>query len=435
MIDSDHYWLTNVQVPISVLANPDPVILAQANREHLASVHLEIQAGVITQVCSTQLGLPESGLQIEGKGGQVWPCFVDLHTHLDKGHVWPRSPNPDGTFEQALEASRTDIQQIQNPEDFYRRMDFGLKCSYAHGTQAIRTHLVCSTATPLEIFDIFQSLQQAWSGRLSLQAVALAGLDIYVSPLAEPLADRVAELGGLLGGVVRPQPDLLAQLDRVFTLAQERGLDLDFHTDETSDPSSMTLRAVAEAALRHQFQGQIVCGHCCNLAVQAPDVVQATLDRVKAAGIGIVSLPMCNLYLQDRLSARTPRWRGVTVLKEIKQMGIPVAMASDNCRDPFFGFGDHDGLEVFTQSVRIAHLDTPYGNWPQAITTTPADLMRLPTLGRIGVGMAADLIWFKGRGFSELLSRPQHDRMVFRQGRTIQAPLPDYAELDDLMSG
>jgi hypothetical protein len=28
----------------------------------------------------------------EGRDGL--PCFVDMHTHLDKGHIWPRSPNP-----------------------------------------------------------------------------------------------------------------------------------------------------------------------------------------------------------------------------------------------------------------------------------------------------------------------------------------------------
>ena len=28
----------------------------------------------------------------------VWPCPIDCHTHLDKGQVWPRSPNTDGTF-------------------------------------------------------------------------------------------------------------------------------------------------------------------------------------------------------------------------------------------------------------------------------------------------------------------------------------------------
>jgi cytosine deaminase len=188
--------------------------------------------------------------------------------------------------------------------------------------------------------------------------------------------------------------------------------------------------------------------------VQPLDEVLQTLELVKQAKIGVVSLPMCNLYLQDRNQAasqqftqailgdrlahlsqfktQTPRWRGVTLVHELKQFGIPVAFASDNCRDPFYAYGDHDGWEVFTQAVRIAQLDAPYSDWCQSVTTIPADLMQLPTCGRIGVGLPADLILFKARYFSELLARSQHDRIVIRDGKPIDSTLPDYAELDDL---
>jgi cytosine/creatinine deaminase len=190
--------------------------------------------------------------------------------------------------------------------------------------------------------------------------------------------------------------------------------------------------------------------------VQSAEEVQKTIDLIKQAQIGIVSLPMCNLYLQDRnqqtsqhflyapleqqlafnakFPSRTPRWRGVTLLHELRHFGIPTAVASDNCRDPFHAFGDHDVLEVFTQSAKIAHFDAAYDDWCTAVTTTPADLMGLPTVGRIGVGLPADLILFKGRYFSELLSRSQHDRVVLRRGQAIDTTLPDYAELDDLLA-
>jgi cytosine deaminase len=119
--------------------------------------------------------------------------------------------------------------------------------------------------------------------------------------------------------------------------------------------------------------------------VQPDEVVAETLALCRDAGIAVVSLPMCNLYLQDRVPGRTPRWRGVTLLHEMAAAGILVAVSSDNCRDPFYGYGDHDVLEVFRESTRIAHLDRPYGAWPRAVTTTPADVMRLDT-GRIKVG-------------------------------------------------
>ncbi len=141
---------------------------------------------------------------------------------------------------------------------------------------------------------------------------------------------------------------------------------------------------------------------------------------------------MCNLYLQDRVPGRTPRWRGVTLLHELAGNGTPLALASDNCRDPFYAYGDHDLLEVFREAVRIGQLDRPLGAWPKAVTATPADIMGLNKAGRIEPGVPADLILFNARNPSELLSRPQTDRIVLRGGIPIDRTLPDYRELDDL---
>jgi cytosine deaminase len=118
----------------------------------------------------------------------------------------------------------------------------------------------------------------------------------------------------------------------------------------------------------------------------------------------------------------------VTRVKELKEAGVKVAFASDNCRDPFFGFGDHDMLEVWNQSVRIAHLDTPYTDWIASVSQTPADLMALPQFGRIGVNYPADFIIFKARYFSELLSRPQFDRTIIRNGKILDRTLPNYQD-------
>jgi cytosine deaminase len=438
---TSNYLLKNARVPASLLemksiAQSASTSATTGTENNFCAVDLEIAAGAIAQIIPTNTQ-PLSQLRdipiVDLQGGLVLPCFVDMHTHLDKGHIWERSPNPDGTFASALETVRADAEKHWNAEDVYQRMQFGLKCSYAHGTKAIRTHIDAAGEQGTISLAVFAALQAEWSDRLILQAVSLVSLDYYLTPAGEKLADKIAQIGGILGGVAYMNPDLDKQLDRVFSLAQERGLNLDFHTDENKDPESVTLREVAKTAIRHEFSGQIICGHCCSLAVQPPALVTETLTLVKEANIGIVSLPMCNLYLQDRESGRTPRWRGVTLLHEIKAARIPVAVASDNCRDPFYGFGDHDVLEVFNMSVRIAHLDRPWEDWPRTVTTTPADLMGLPNVGRIGVGLPADLILFKARNFSELLSRSQRDRTVLRQGIEIDTTLPDYRELDDLL--
>jgi cytosine/creatinine deaminase len=432
VFDSPRYWLRHAHVPVSLLVSPGKWTSRPAPIDNLILVDLEIADGVIASMVSAGTYSSYQYPSIDLNGGIVWACFVDLHTHLDKGHIWPRAANPDGTFMSALTAVKADAKKYWQPEDVYRRFEFGLKCSYAHGTKAIRTHIDSGGSLGVSSFGVFQTLQAEWRDRLILQAVSLAALEDFLTPAGEALADLVAAAGGILGGVAYMNPDLDRQLDRVFALAKERQLNLDFHADETDDPHSRCLYHIAQAAIRHKFKGQIVCGHCCSLAVQSAAMASETIQLVKKAGIGIVSLPMCNLYLQDRSTRRTPRWRGVTLLHELRAQNVPVAIASDNCRDPFYAFGDHDALEVFTMGVRIAHLDRPYGDWANAISRTSADLMGLPDVGRIAVGLPADLVLFKARSFSELLSRSQHDRIVLRNGKAIDSTLPDYAELDDL---
>ncbi len=223
-------------------------------------------------------------------------------------------------------------------------------------------------------------------------------------------------------------------MERVFTLAEERGLNLDMHVDESSDAEARTLIRIARMAVKRGFKGRILAGHVCALALQTDEFIKDTMAACKDAGIEFVSLPAVNLYLQARgTNRRTPHWRGVTLLHELKAYGLNVAIGGDNVRDPFYGYGDHDMVENFAQAVKIAHLDHPHEDWITAVTSVPAAIMQLPQLGTIGRGRPADLIVLKARDWSEMLSRFQADRVVIRHGKAIDTTLPDYRQLDDLV--
>ena len=431
---SSHYWLANARVPRSLLVDPLPENLLHITRENLCAADIEVREGKIARVVPAG-SVPFGEVAVCDRArGVVFPCFVDIHAHLDKAHIWERTSNPDGTFWGAIAASQADREKYWTPEGLRRRMEFDLKCYYAHGTKAVRTHLDSGDDLAATSWEVFLSLREAWRDRIQLQAVSLAVLDFYEMSEGKKLADRVAAAGGILGGVAYTNPDLERQIERVFQLAEERGLDLDFHVDENGDPESICLQKVAKTAIARQFPGRILCGHCCSLAVQSPETRNETIALVREAQIALVSLPECNLYLQDRQPDRTPRWRGVAPIRALQAAGVPVAIGSDNCRDPFYGFGDRDLLFTFAQAVRIAHLDTPYADVPALVTKIPADIANWQGAGRIGAGLPADLVLFKGRSFSELLSRAQGDRIVLRNGKAIDTALPDYAELDDLMA-
>ena len=225
-------------------------------------------------------------------------------------------------------------------------------------------------------------------------------------------------------------PKLRTAIERILQLASERNLDVDFHVDETGDSSSRSLDLIIDAVRSTGFRGRVTCGHCCALAIRDESDAMRTVRACADLGISIVSLPHCNLYLQDRGVNRTPRWRGITLLHEFAQAGVPIAIASDNCRDYFYAYGDHDQLANFALAALAAHLDRPYGRWLPTICSTPAAIIGSGDAGLIQVDQAANFIVFSARRFSELLARPQSDRIVFNRGVVSDVALPPFSDLD-----
>ena len=417
-------FVTLPDVPRLTLANltaPSCLVGAPGS---LASLDLTIEGGRLVS---------GTGERVDMKGAMVFPAFVDLHTHLDKSQIWSRAPNPDGTSDSARQAVAADRPVRWSATDVRRRMEFALRSAFAHGTRAIRTHLDSFPPQHAISFGVFRELRVAWAGRIELQAVNLCSVDLLGDEAAfGAIVGEVAASDGLLGCIVMPHPELRPRLAGLLETAANHGMGVDLHVDETGDPSVANLRDVAECVVETGFDGPVTVGHCCSLAVQEETEALATLDVVARAGLNVVSLPMCNLYLQGRGVARTPRWRGVTLVHEMRQRGIGVSFASDNTRDPFYAYGDLDMLEVMREATRIAHLDHSASDWTHAFTTNPARAagFAIPSLD---VGAPADLVICKARSWTELFARPQSDRIVLRAGRPIDRTLPDYAELDDLM--
>jgi cytosine/creatinine deaminase len=366
-------------------------------------------------------------------GRVVLPLFVDVHTHLDKGHIWRRKRNPVGDFPSALAAAIEDRTTNWSAPDVAARMEFSLRSAYAHGTAGIRTHIDSIGAQTRISWPVFAEARERWRGRIELQASPLFTLD-YVADAAH-MADVEAMVDahgtGILGAATRMVPDLRQALGVLFELAERKGWELDFHVDESSDPAARSLKVIADEAIKRRFARPILVGHCCSLALQGDDERRRTIDAVARAGISVVSLPMCNMFLMDRQACHTPRWRGVTLLHELKSAGVNVMIASDNTRDPFYPFGDLDMMEVWREGVRILHLDYPFADWADAVSAAPAQAMGLD-LGRLRAGDSADMILTRARDFTELLARPQSDRIVLRDGEASTAQPPDFAELDGL---
>ena len=432
---ADRYWLVDARVPACLFAE-HAALHGAGDDEGVLAVDILVNGGKLARVQLHGGERGDSAAPIDLGGRQVWPTLIDIHTHLDKGHTVERSPNVDGTFHNARLGAIADRVHWTLP-DLRRRMDFGLRCAFAHGVSAIRTHIDTYPETIERNWQAVREMREEWHGRIDLQAVSLCPVGLLQGEFGDRVADTLAKSQGLLGGVTRSAigdhgatlDDIDTLLDRLFVLAKRYDLEVDLHVDETHDPASATLPSVARAALRHGYKGRVVCGHCCSLSNQPEDVIDRTLDLLAEAEIAVITLPTVNMYLQDRTPGRTPRWRGVTVIQEMRRRGIRVAAAGDNCRDGFYAYGDHDVLDTFRQAVRIAHLDHPLSGAPALVATMPASIGRFSDHGRIAMGAPARFIVLNARSINEIVCRPQSDRVVIRNGERIMEAMPEYSEL------
>ncbi len=427
------YVLENARVAVACV---DAAGLA-ADADGLAACDIEIRNGRISSIAPHSASPPSAECpRVDLRGGLVLPRFVDGHTHLDKGHILARAPNPDGTFLGARTTVMADRSANWSADDVRRRMDFALRSAFAHGTSAIRTHIDSLGPQTAISWPVLDEMRQAWKGRIELQAAALCPTEMAIDDEAQfdAIVSIVARYGGSIGGLsymgAAPGEKLDRALDRVCQAAAANGLGLDFHVDEASDPEAVTLEPIARAVIRNKFRGPVVVGHCCSLALASDEDRRRIISLVAEAGIAVVSLPLVNMYLQDRTAGRTPRWRGVVPVHELAAAGVPVFVASDNTRDPFYAYGDLDFLEVFREATRILHLDHAARNWADLLGPTPARALGFATSGKLAVGAPADMVVTSARNWWELSARPWSDRTVLLAGEAIERRLPDYRELD-----
>jgi len=374
-------------------------------------------------------------------GMLVFPGLLEVHTHLDKCHTWNRAPGVHSDFWESLGILSADSFRWTE-EDVYKRADFALRSTWAHGTVALRSHIDTSGTVGAGSHAALSRLRAEWRGRIEIQTVSLFRFTEFFGGEAGRIVELTARHGATaLGGFPQPNPDLPRQLDNVMAAARELGIGLDLHVDESGLSHAECLRATAEAVLRNQFPHPVACGHNCSLSVQAPERARETIALVKEAGIGIISLPLTNLHLQGRARGpapagvafgppMTPQWRGLTLLHEFIDAGVTVACGGDNVRDAFIGWGDFDMVEVYIESVRLAHLETRIAYSPAVVTTGPARIMGLPGYGMVAPGSPADLIVFSARKLYSLLARPSTPRRFVHGEEFREAPLPDYGDLE-----
>ena len=383
-----------------------------------------------------------SAKTLDKPSGMLIPALADVHVHLDKTYVVDEVGAPDGDLFKAigLMAAHRDG---WTGEAIHQRMARAITEAYACGTRAMRTHLDWPTAQPPRALAAFEALRDAWQDRVALQCASLTPLDLLGAGAskdasndassdasihaAQAIAAELARINqrcssaqgqvALLGAFVYRNQHIAEKLQRVFDLARQYKLHLDFHVDEGLDADACGLHAIAELTIHNDYQGKVTCGHACSLSVQPMAQALDTLKLCARAGIHLVALPSTNLYLQGAWDT-TPLERGITRLREALAHGVSTSIATDNVADGFYPYGSYDLLDNFCLGVQVAHL-SPAEAWLTHITTHPAQAMGLAWDGKIVEGCPADFLLVNARNGFELMTPWGRQRRVIRNGNLI----------------
>jgi cytosine/creatinine deaminase len=353
---------------------------------------------------------------LDATGWRWVPGTSEPHAHLDKALTHPRTdPEAGNDLLTAIAQWRALVPSLDQA-DLLRRARAAIERYVARGTTTIRTHVDALLAgDPLRGVDALVELREELRGLVHLQVCLLAGQDTPDDVLEEAVDHGI----DVVGGCPHLADDPALQTRRMLDLAERHDLPVDLHTDEQTDPRHVDLVDLAEQVIARGLQGRVAASHCVRLGSLSAERLAPVLDVVARAGVGIVTLPITNLYLQgrdvsDKADGIVPR--GLPPLRAILDAGIPLAAGADNLRDPFNPVGSADPFETTSLLVTAGHL-TPREALA-AVTDGPRTLLGLPPVGA-AAGCAADLVLVPDGPLLDVLAGATTARVVLHGGRVV----------------
>lgn len=353
---------------------------------------------------------------IDVAGRLVTPGLVEAHIHLDKALLMDRVS---GSAETAAEAIRLtgEAKRGFTADDIGARARHVLELAVAAGTTSMRAHVEVDPIVGLNGMDAMLALKREYAPAIDLQLCAFAQEGILQSPGTEELLRRALAMGAdLVGGCPYNDTDAGRHIEIVFALAREFGVDADFHVDFTDEPEHLHVREIVRQTVRAGWQGRVAVGHLTELAA-LPAAEQAVLiAELAAARIGVISLPLTDLYLMGRRDERNVR-RGLTPIRRLLEAGVPVALASNNIRNPFTPIGTADPAHLAFVGAVAAHMGTTdlMRDLVATITTHAARILNLRDYGT-GAGCRADLVVWECERLEDIVMALPPRRLVVKAG-------------------
>jgi len=354
-----------------------------------APVDIGIDKGLIAAI-APNLGAQTETIDMAGR--LAIPGFVESHIHLDKSCILERCKSDEGTLDEAIR----EVSQAKadfTVEDIQARARRTLEKAILQGTTRMRTHVEVDPGIGLKGIDAIMPLVDEYRWAIELEICVFPQEGLLNNPGTDALMQDALTRGAhVVGGCPYTDSDPRGQIERIFDLAVEYDVDVDFHLDFDTNPEGMTVDDVCALTDRHRYGGRVTIGHVSKLSALSAETFDAVTLRLASAGVAVTVLPATDLFLMggDRDHDIV---RGVAPVDRLSRGGVTCALSTNNVLNPFTPFGDCSLVRMANLYANIGRIGTTAGmdGCFSMVTQSAADVMRLADYG-IAVGNPADIV-------------------------------------------
>ena len=360
-------------------------------------------------------------------GRLVTPPLVEPHIHLDAVlTVGQPRPNESGSLFEGIAIWAERVGQLSY-EDVQNRVRQVLRWQLACGVQHVRSHVdVCDPE--LRALRALVDLREEVRGLIDLQLVAFPQQGIFGFDGGQHLMRKAVELGAdVVGGIPHyelTREDGVESVRFAMALADEHGLLVDIHCDETDDEHSRFVEVMAAETIRRGMSGRVTASHTTAMHSYNSAYAYRLISNIARAGLHMVTNPLDNSVLQGRFDTGPIR-RGHTRVKQLQEAGVNVCIGHDSVMDPWYPLGYGDPLQSAFVLVHLGQMsgDNELRRLIEMITVNPAAALGLPDYG-LREGGPADLVVFDAPSEADALRLIAPRTLVLRAGRVVARATP-----------
>jgi len=364
---------------------------------------------------------------IDLAGRLVTPPLVEPHIHLDAVlTVGQPRPNESGSLFEGIAVWAERVAELTH-EDVQSRVRQILRWQLACGVQHVRSHVdVCDPQ--LRALRALIDLREEVRGMLDLQLVAFPQQGILGFDGGMDLMRQAVELGAdVVGGIPHyelTREDGVESVRFAMALADEHGLRVDIHCDETDDDHSRFVEVMAAETIRRGMSGRVTASHTTAMHSYNNAYAYRLIANIARAGLHMVTNPLDNSVLQGRFDTGPIR-RGHTRVKQLQEAGVNVCIGHDSVMDPWYPLGYGDPLQAAFVLVHLGQMsgDGELRRLIEMITTNSAAALGVPDYGLRPDG-PADLVVFDAPSEADALRLIAPRSLVMRGGKVIARSTP-----------